>query len=215
METLRTYLIAQLKGPRCSDSVTESMTPSTFNQALKRIKADLDVKPLDADAVRPSKMQGIARIDPYWQTPDARALHDAAARLWGPGRTPLSLRIRRTPEWRNQAERLLTDVDQWGGKREATERDYFYQKAVLFGVLLDLTPPGAVRTKAIRAFVDFLRHSDVDRDRRTLWFAFVTRLLEMARAADRREILGALEDSHHPVLSLYARMERVVPAARR
>jgi hypothetical protein len=55
----------------------------------------------------------------------------------------------------------------------------------------------------------------MDRDRRPLWFAFMNRLLEMARGADRREILGALENSHHPVLSLYARMERVVPSRNR
>jgi hypothetical protein len=70
-----------------------------------------------------------------------------------------------------------------------------------------------VRTSALRSFVEFMRNSDVDRDRRPLWFAFLTRLLEMARGAERREILAALENSHHPVLSLYARMERIAPTS--
>ena len=215
METLRTYLLAQIKAPRCGDSVSESLMPSTFNAALKLLHAERDVTPMDADAARPSKMLGIARIDLYWQTPEARALHDQAQRLWGPGQAPVAMRVRRTTEWRNQAAAMLTDLEQWAGRREATERDYFYQKSVLFVTLLDLVPPGAVRTRTIRAFVDFLRHADVDRDRRTLWFAFVNRLLEMARGGDRREILAALEDSHHPVMSLYARMERAMPQARR
>jgi hypothetical protein len=40
----------------------------------------------------------------------------------------------------------------------------------------------------------------------------LNRLLEMARGPYRREILSALEDSHHPILSLYARLERLAPA---
>ena len=109
---------------------------------------------------------------------------------------------------------MLNDLDQWDGRREASDRDYFYQKAAIFTILLDLAPPGALRVRTIRTYADFLRRADLDRDRRTLWFAFLTRLLEMARAADRREILSALEDTHHPVLSLYARLERVQPQAR-
>ena len=90
-----------------------------------------------------------------------------------------------------------------------------YQKSVLFVWLLDLMPQSAVRAKALRAFIEFMRHADVDRDRRALWFALLNRLLEMARGGYRGEILDALEDSHHPVLSLYARLERVMPAGRR
>ncbi len=123
-------------------------------------------------------------------------------------------RVRQSMEWRNQAERLLTDVEQWTGTREPAERDYFYQKAVLYTWLLDLMPPSPVRTRALRSFVDFLRHSENDRDRRALWFAFVSRLLDMARGSYRREILAALEDSHQPVLSLYARLERLAQSRR-
>ena len=214
MQALRAYLVVQLNAPRCSDNVTASLTPSAFNAALRRVKADLVVQPIAADAVRPSARLGAARIDLYWQTADARRLHAAAVRLRGPGRTPLPERVRQSMEWRNQAERLLTDVEQWTGTREPAERDYFYQKAVLYTWLLDLMPPSPVRTRALRSFVDFLRHSENDRDRRALWFAFVSRLLDMARGSYRREILAALEDSHQPVLSLYARLERLAQSRR-
>lgn len=80
---------------------------------------------------------------------------------------------------------------------------------MLFTGLIDLILPGAVR-----AYVEFLRRANVDRDRRTLWFAMLTRLLEMAHGAERRQILAALDESHHAVLSLYAKIERATPAAR-
>ena len=127
---------------------------------------------------------------------------------------PLPLRVRQTADWRNQAERLLTDVEQWSGTREPAERDYFYQKGVLFTWLLDLMPASQVRSRALRSFVDFLRRSDTDVNRRMLWFAFVNRLLEMSRGPSRSEVLAAMEDTHQPVLWLYARLERMVPERR-
>jgi len=52
MDALRTYLIAQFKAPRCDDNTLVSITPSTFNAALRRVRAGYDVKPIDADAAR-------------------------------------------------------------------------------------------------------------------------------------------------------------------
>ena len=132
MYAAREYLLAQLKAPRCGDNVTASTAPSTFNAALRRAKAELDVTPINPNALPPPTMLGVARIDSYWQTSQAARLHDAAARLHGPGTAPLPMRVRQAQEWRTQAERLLNDIDQWSGKSEREERDYFYQKAVLY-----------------------------------------------------------------------------------
>lgn len=213
MEALRTYLMTHLKGPRCADSVTESMTPASFNSALVRLHAEDEVKPIDPNTVRPSAMLGVGRMDYYWQTPESRRLRDEQGQLYGTGRAPAPLKVRQTQEWREQAQRLLTDIEQWQGTRERNDRDHFYQKSALFTGLLDLMPQSTVRARGLHAYVEFLRHADIDRDGRALWFAFVNRLLEMARGADRREILAALDDSHHPVLSLYARLERTMPAS--
>jgi hypothetical protein len=208
LDHLRPYLLAQLRAPRCGDSVAESQTPDSFNAALKRLKVEEDVKPIAPDAVRPSRVLGPARIELYWQTPEARRLHDDALRLRGTRQQPVSESIRRTTEWRNQAERLLTDVEQWTGRSEAQERDYFYQKSMLFEELIDLMLPGAARTRAIRAFVEFMRHADANRAYRPLWFAFLIRLLETARGGAGAEIFAALADSQHPVLAFYGRLER-------
>ena len=77
---------------------------------------------------------------------------------------------------------------------------------------MELVPPGTLRSKTIRTYVDFLRLADTDRSRRSLWFAFVSRLIEISRSTDHREILQTMEDTHQPVLYLYARMERLLPA---
>jgi len=214
MDGMRSYLVAQLKAPRCTDNVSATVTPSTFNAALRRARADSDVSPLESGLTRPLSTLASAHIDMYWQSGDAARLHDGLTRLRGPDAVPVPMRTRQTVEWRSQAERLLTDVEQWSGLSEAAERDYFYEKSALFTWMLELIPPGALHTRALHAFVEFLRHTEADVSRRTLWFAFVNRLLELAHGASRAEILSAMEQSHQPVLSLYARLERVAPERR-
>jgi len=214
MEALRAYLLAQLRAPRCADNVTAAMTPAAFNSAVRRAKAAFDVNPMSDDAARMPSTLGAARIDMYWQTGEAARLHDAAVRLRGPGAVALPIRVRRTQEWRDQANRLLNDVEQWSGRSERDERDYFYQKSVLFTWMLDLMPASAVRAQTLRAFVEFLRRSDTDAGRRMLWFAFVNRLLEMARGPYRADVLTAMEYSHQPAITLYARLERMMPDRR-
>lgn len=210
MDAARTYLLAQLKAPRCADNITASVVPSTFNAALRRARADFDVKPMDGEASKAaSTLLGVARIDAYWQTSDAARLHEAAARLRGPGAAVYPLRVRQTDEWRAQADRLLTDLERWSGTSERSEGDYFYQKAVLFTWMLDLMPASQVRTRALRAFVEFLRRTETDVNRRMLWFAFVNRLLEMSRGPFRASVLSAMEESHQSTLMLYARLERL------
>jgi hypothetical protein len=214
MESVRAYVINQMKGPRCADSVWESMAPAAFNAALVRGGLADDVKPIEGDTVRPSRMLGTARLDQFWQTSEARRLHDRAVQLRGTEKDPVPLKVRETTEWQNEAEKVLVDVEQWTGTSERLERDYLAQKSMLLLALLDLVPPSTLRTRVIHAFVDFLRHEDDDRDRRALWFAFVNRLLELSRGEDRGEILAAFDAAHHPVFSVYAELERLVPIGR-
>jgi len=213
LDALRTYLVTQLRAPRCADNVTAAMMPGGFNAAVRRARAEFDVRPIDG-ALPLASTLAPATIDLYWQTTDARRLQDAFMRLRGPGATAVPLRIRRTAEWRNQAERLLTDVDQWNGKSEAAVRDYFYQKSLLYTWLLDLMPASSVRSHVLRSFVEFMRRSETDVSQRMLWFAFVNRLLEMTHSPFRSDVLAAMEESHQPTLWVYARLERMAPERR-
>jgi hypothetical protein len=215
METLRAYVVTQVKGPRCADSAAEPMTPAAFNTALARTGMDFYIRPIDGSTLLPSRVLGSARLEPYWQSGQARYLRQEAIELRGGGVAPVPLRVRQTDDWLNRAEHLLVDVDEWTGRSEARERDYFYQKASLYVALLDLVPESKVRAKTIDSFVEFLRHNDEDRALEPLWFAFVNRLLELSRGHDGAEILHAFEDAHHPALWVYAQLEKLVPLGRR
>src|SRR5204862_7861663 len=114
-----------------------------------------------------------------WRTADARGLPQEYLRRRGTGEDPVPYRQRMTQSWREQAERFLTNLDRWPGARETATLDYFYQKAVLFSEALIIMPPSDARTHGLRSFIDFLRHADMDRVRRGLWFVFANRLIEL------------------------------------
>ena len=209
---LRDYLRKYLTDTRCADSVTEPVAVSGFNARIVHTEVVKEgVSPLTGDDVRASRLVNGARIDFLWQTPDSHRLQQEYLRLRGNGKDPIPERQRRTQAWREQAERFVMDLDRWNGGREAAERDYFYEKGVLFTEILALMPPASARTRGLRAFIDFVRHADMDRNRRALWFVFANRLLEFAHDADRDLVLDAMESSGHPTLSLYARLERLFP----
>ena len=214
MESLRAYLVSQMKGPRCADSITESMTPAAFNTVLRRADLTYEVKTID-QPIAPSRILGTMRIDPFWQTPDARALYTRLMQLRGSGRDPVPLKIRETPEWKSDADRALVAVDLWTGRSEALERDALAEKSLLYLALLDLIPPSTLRTRAIHSFVEYLRHTDRNAEDRGLWFAYVNRLLELSRGNDRDDVLDEFVNAHHPVLGVYAQLERIVPVAAR
>jgi hypothetical protein len=215
MDGLRKYLVKHLGGPRCSDSATENMLPGTFNLALRLLRADDDVKPIDGSQIRPARLVKGTQIEFYWQTPPARSLFQSWMHLHGPGTNPLPESERRAEGWRNEADRFITDLEQWSGRSERSENDYFYEKSTLYANLVGVMPPSPVRVRAVRSFVDFLRHEDTDRSRRPLWFVFVNRLIELARTDVRAEILDTMDSRGGPVLSVYARLERLTPPGER
>jgi len=213
---LRDYLLGQFAGPRCSDTVSDGQALDAFNAELRRREVRPEtIAPLSAGDWHPSATQGGVRLDRFWQTLEAQRLYQAMARLRGNARNPVAERARRTEAWMTAAERLLDDVEHWSGTREAFERDYLYQKAAVYTLMVDLVPASALRIRTIRSFVNFLRQVDRDRNARALWFAFAKRVIELVRSADRPYVLDALESSGHPTLVLYGRLERTLEADRR
>lgn len=211
---LRNYLIARLRGTRCADSQSDDQAVQAFNFALRARDVVADaVAPLEARETRPSRLLARARVDPYWRTSEARRFYQTAVQLRGTGRNPTPIKERRTEAWMGQAERLLVDLEQWNSADEAF--DFFYQKGTIYTVLAELVPSGPLRDRALRSFVTYLRSADRVRENRSIWVMFLDRLLELVHSADRLTVLAAMEDTHHPVLGLYARLERLQQSNRK
>ena len=216
IEGVRAYVVRHLNGPRCNDSVTETLLPETFNQALRLMRVlDNEVKPIDGSKIAPTRLLDGARIDLFWQSGTARQLQEAWLALRGRGVNPVPESIRRTEKWLNAADELITKLDEWSGRSESQERDYLAEKCTLYTNIIDLAPVGSVRTRAVRSLVTFMRHEDNDRARRALWFVYVRRLLELGSRDGRADVLAAMEASGNSVIAMYAHLERLVPVGSR
>jgi hypothetical protein len=205
---LRRHLIDQSR-TQCGDAGAAPALVDAFNALRLRTGNDPAVSILSAADVRPARVLGRARIDALWQTPDARRLHDESLDLRGTGSQPIPLRLRLAREWLTRAELHLVHLDQWSGLGEPAAGDYFFEKGILYIGLIDLVPRGALRTHVLRSFAEFLRHAE-GQERRQLWFAVATRLIELTHSEDAAQVLPILERSGDPVLSLYGHAARVM-----
>jgi len=212
MRTLRKLLTAELSAARCGDSSSEGSITESFNDIVRRKELPRDVVlPIAVNETRPAKVLGRAAVDRYWQTPDAQRLYLAVVRLRDAGGTGArAVLIKRSSEWQMQAQSYLLDLELWNGVHEPVDRDYLDEKAILFDVYLDVVPSGALRARAMRSLIEFLRKSRTGREPRTLWFAHVLRLLQRHDPATG----PAMEQSGDEILATYARVERLLARKR-
>ena len=105
MRALRKYLVGELSGSRCSDSVAEIPIVDAFNAMVRRKEVAADVAaPIAASETRPARILGAAPADRYWETPGRAA---AGRRTGRPARaTPKT----RRPRPRRQADLGLADA---------------------------------------------------------------------------------------------------------
>lgn len=225
MKAAREFLTTHLRADRCADTLNEqgasSSAPTTVEYFNKYV-SELDSKgksltPLSPEEMKPSKVEGAAKIHEHWETKSALKLLIAAKALrFGGGQKPLTVNYRRNnSEWESKLSQFLSDLSGWRDEEEETEEDYYHQKSVLYVGLLELVPDGSKRTPILISYLSFLSKPVIQQDKPLDWFLHVSELLDWARTADAEErvrVLNLLSESGDPILKLYAELERVLPA---
>lgn len=213
----RRYLVSSLSGARCEDNAgvsTHSLEPARvvewFNTQFHG-----DVAIVHPDEIQPSSVEGSAKIEPYWQSGEAKQiLADGKALRFSPQGSLLSPADRNTQEWKRSLSDFLTELDGWKPTDEASETDYFHEKAIAYEALLELTPPGEERDKIMTAYVAFIANSDTEQQSPVEWFWHAQDTLARLRNAgdNTAKLLAAYKNSGNVVLSLYATLDMLAPA---
>lgn len=214
----RKYLVSNLSGARCQDNVGVSTHAIAAGRAVDWFNTQFrgDAPAIQYDEIRPSSTEGSAKIEPYWQSADAKQImSDVKALRFSPQDRPLSGAERSTPEWKLALSEVLSKLENWQPGAEASEDDYFNEKAIVYEALLELTPAGDERDKILTAYVSFLAGSNMQQQSPVEWFWHARDTLDRLRntaGGDPAKLLAAYKGSGNAVLTLCATLDAAVPA---
>src|SRR6266536_1039520 len=118
---------------------------------------------IEAEDLKPAKIEGKVDVHFYWQSPRAQKLMERFKRLkFGSGLKPLTPAEMETVQWRGDLREFINQVSTWDKNEEDSVEDYFHEKCNLFEALLNsVLPAGLERDEVTRAFVSFLCKFDV------------------------------------------------------
>jgi hypothetical protein len=207
LEALRTYFMRSLSADRCGDNLTQGPgLPNFINVINKTLLAD---NPIPANELKPWS-KGVLQTSPLWQSPASKRLLNLIKHLrFNAESKPLSAAERETPQWQQQVTDYLRELKDWDEDQESSGTIYFHQKSVLYRGVLNLMPPGTMRTEVLREYISFLANSSAAGESRAEWFLYVKDMLDrIGSAQDRAPVLEMLSDSGNSTLRLYADLSK-------
>jgi hypothetical protein len=152
------------------------------------------------------------KIERYWQSSDAKRIFDEGMKLrMAPSGGMLSVADRQKPEWNLQLADFLKDLGGWTQGQDTSDAAFFNEKCAVYEALIDLTPQGAQRDKAIDAFVGFLAGSNLQQQNPVEWFSHARLLFERLHDAgdtEAEKLLDGYRASGSPALALFVAVER-------
>ncbi len=211
-EAYRAFLVNQLKGRSCADVVRPAGGFVT-GMAGKRLFGDAvrgELPPLTTEEMTPEVREGEMKIDRYWESDEAQRVFEECLKLRRDKGMPISEAVRNSPEWRRQLADFLSSLGSWGPGSEASESDYYHEKAIVYEALLELTPPGETSDKVIASFVDFLKNSNAQQRNTVEWYWHAQETVDRIRPSHPEQaakLLGAFRGSGSIVLVLESMLD--------
>ena len=206
-EAYRSYIVAQLKAPRC-------LTAQPLELFGESVRSGL--APLTGDEMRTKRFEGEPKLETYWQSAESKQIFAECLKLrTGPEGAPLPESLRNNREWKRQLSDFLTLLADWRPTAEKSESDYYHQRAIVYEALLELTPPGDVRSRVLDEFVGFLKGSNLQSQDPVQWFWHARSTLNRIRPTqpeEARRMLNAFAASGNVVLSLEAMLDKIAPS---
>ncbi len=230
----RDYLVRHRSGNRCSDNAKSNGDYiEFFNQKLRleNQPSQKTIAPILKEELTPTKIEGGPKYDLYWQTPAAKNLLKGLKELrFGPWEKQLAAQAekksvpalteaeRDSLEWKQRLNEFLREWRDWKASDEASQADYFHQKCVVFGGLIELAPSGLTRDQLLLEYMAFLRQNHFQQGSLIEWYFHARdlfRLLSSNQGEDgRATAIEALNDSSDVLLQLQAKLEKLFPPAK-
>jgi len=206
---IRSLLLKQMAGEVCADApwldgrqVKLPKNITDLNRYLPNAIVEDDVHPLSFGAA--------AKDRHFWTLPREKQLLMLAKDLrFGGGQEPLTREQRQTDEWRRKMGDYLTLIDGWEPESEVSAEDFFQEKCILFGVLVDISPDDTQRDPVLRAYASYLKEQNGQYKGRVEWILPVKHYLQRIRSrpsAEQRKSLDPWLSSSDAALRAYGEL---------
>jgi len=223
IEAYRTYLVSQLTGQRCIETITakeqktfEAGLVTHFNDKLRSL-AYKNISPISEDEIKPGRREGSVRDDVYWTSAKSKSILSAMRRLrFKSAGSEFNAQEKESAEWQSQLSELMRALASWGPSDEKSEEDYFHQKCVIYDALINSIPADnqydGLRDELLRDFTSMLGGSQLQKVKPAEWFLHAKILIDRANAATPRErtkLVPLIYNSRSTILHLYIEKEEL------
>jgi len=197
---VRAYLVTQLTAPRCAEDLGDTTgAVAWFNGDFRGA-----LSPISGEETKPSKRNGTVKVDPYYDSAEAKQLAAEFTRLRATATAGLAKTdMRSSPEWRRLLTDLLRDASAW--QPSGSVIDAFHQKANVMLGIYQRAPPGDDRDRILSMYLTFLESASAEQQNPAEWL-WQVRLLVMSAGPDAPKLAHAFEASSDMGLNLYPAM---------
>jgi hypothetical protein len=216
VKAYRNYLTRHLSAVQCADTLLTGTAEKP--SPMIAFANELFESPITEDEIKPEKIEPGVKVFEFWQNKKTKELIKNIKELRfvstdEPGQWAVrSLGERSKQEWLERLLKFLDQINEWKPEDEETESDYLHQKNVLYGGLVDLAPPGPLRSQVLQNYAIFLRDSRMQKESPIEWLYYVKRLLRLGKALKGRdydEFGTILTGAGSQVFPLYFDLERL------
>jgi hypothetical protein len=196
----RKFLLANFKGPRCAEDFDSKLPLAAFFSDIAAREGFTE------DERKPGEVAGAAVIQQHFESAEARRFLKESRQLMFTAKAQ-----RDSAAWREKFDDFVRGLENWKPAEGQTESELFRLRGGFLSSVAVLLPPGAERDQAILRTVGYFTNSPAQSEDWLEWFNEVQSLVRFMRALEPTEgakFLAALEASGHPVLALYAKIER-------
>ncbi len=198
----------------------EAAMPSSLQPAWAKLKQRMtsgaqcgQLDPRASQNVTPASAQptgNMPKPQPLWQSPESKDIIEAAKKV------RFGNSNHATPEWQDAFTMLLDKIAAWQPSDSETPSMYYHERCTLYEGLTDVAATAAQRQRLLDDFIGFVAASGLQRDSPAEWFFHVPLMLRHipdSGGGEGRKALDAFIHSGNPSLTLYATLEKLIPAS--
>lgn len=217
LKAWRTYLVHNLSGARCSETVDPkwayvreaSAAVSTFNLRAEKHEA---VTLIEKDDIRPEKVDPpLAEGSPSIPEQDNEFHLKWEWLMFGDQHRGLTDEQKNTAEWRTRFDEYLSAIENLEPSGDQNDVDLLQKKCDLMRDAVLVAPSGPEREHTLARYTALLKISNIPPERVPQWYFAVHSLIDLTRSMhqDRESALRSLEATGDPLLGLVAAIHRL------